>query len=534
MFRKVTVGALLAILVASGAAAQDAKTVLANASQAIGGQNLTSLTYSGTASDVNFLQTRSINGPWPLRPISGYTRVIDLSQLVMRSTGQSNNPGPLGGPAVAGTYTQNIAANATTWAQQLDYWVTPWGFLKGATANNATVRAQRINGKNYSVVTWSPAGLKAPSGIAYTVNGYINDQNIVDRVETWVEHDLFGDMQVETLYSDYKDLGGLKVPTRIVQKRAGWPYFETSITAARSNPADLAQLLSAGGGGRGGGGGGGGGRGGGGGAAPAAGAPAPARGGQTPGAVPPVPTATGATAPAGGGRGGGGGGRGGGVAANTGPSSEKLADGVYKINGNYNALAVDFRDYVAVIEGAVNIARGEAILAEVKKVFPNKPIRYIINSHPHMDHAGGLAPFLADGAILVTHENNKKFFEDAFNAKRTLLNDSLAKSGKKPKIEAVAEKKVIRDENHSIELYHIIDKDPAKVHSDGIIVALLPKEKILFQADFSLPNPGTTVPYTTSLAEHVDRLKLDFTAYIPAHNSAMSQTKADLMRVIGK
>jgi glyoxylase-like metal-dependent hydrolase (beta-lactamase superfamily II) len=151
-----------------------------------------------------------------------------------------------------------------------------------------------------------------------------------------------------------------------------------------------------------------------------------------------------------------------------------------------------------------------------------------------MDHAGGLAPFLADGAILVTHENNKKFFEDAFNAKRTLLNDSLAKSGKKPKIEAVAEKKVIRDENHSIELYHIIDKDPAKVHSDGIIVALLPKEKILFQADFSLPNPGTTVPYTTSLAEHVDRLKLDFTAYIPAHNSAMSQTKADLMRVIGK
>jgi glyoxylase-like metal-dependent hydrolase (beta-lactamase superfamily II) len=544
MFRKVTVGALLAILVASGAAAQDAKAVLASASQAMGAPNLTSVAYSGTASDVNFLQTRSIDGPWPLRAISSYTRAIDLNQMAMRSTGQTNNPGPLGGASVAGTFTQNIAANATTWAQQLDYWVTPWGFLKGATANNATVRAQRINGKNYNVVSWSPAGLKAPSGIAYTVNGYINDRNIIDRVETWVEHDLFGDMHVETLYSEYKELGGLQVPTRINQKRGGWPYFETLVTGARPNPADLAQLLGAGGGGRGGGAGGGGrGGGGGGGAAPApaagapaGGAPAPARGGQAAGAVPPVPAAAGAAAPArgGGGGGGGGGGRGGGAAANAGPASEKLADGVYKINGNYNALAVDFKDFVAVIEAPVNIARGEAVLAEVKKVFPNKPIRYIINSHPHMDHSGGLAPFLAEGAILVTHENNKKFFEDAFNAKRTLLNDSFAKSGRKMKIEAVGEKRIIKDDNHSIELYHIVDKDPAKVHSDGSIVALLPKEKILFQADFSLPNPGTTVPFTTSLAEHVDRLKLDFTAYIPAHNSAMPQTKADLMRVIGK
>jgi hypothetical protein len=286
MIRRITVTALTAILLTASATAQDAKAVLTSASQAMGTQNLTSVTYSGTASDVNFLQTKSIQGPWPLRPITGYTRAIDLAQLAMRSTGQTNNPPLFGGAPVTGTYTQNIPATATTWAQQLEYWITPWGFLKGATANKATVRAQRINGRNYIVVTWSPAGLKAPSGIAYTVNGYVSDQNLVDRVETWVEHDILGDMHIETLYGEYKNFGGLRVPTRIIQKRAGWPYFETEVTAASANPSDLAQLLG-GGGGRGGGGRGGGAP------APAAPAGAPAGDGRgvqqtAPGAVPPV------------------------------------------------------------------------------------------------------------------------------------------------------------------------------------------------------------------------------------------------------
>jgi hypothetical protein len=549
MIRELTGAALVAGMLAAGAAAQDAKTVLSDVAKAMGAENLTSITYTGTASDVNFLQTKSIKGPWPLRPITAYTRAIDLNQLALRSSGQNNNPGLFGGPGVAGTYNQNIGAgNANNWAQQLDYWITPWGFLKGAAAANATIRTERIGGKNYKVVTWSPAALKGTSGIAYTVNGYINDQNSIDRVETWVENDILGDMHVEALYSDYKDLGdGLRVPTRMVQKRGGWPFFETMVTSARANPADITQLLAAPGGGRGGGGGGGG-RGGG---APAAGGAAagagPGGGGQgAPGtaAVPPIPAAGGAPAPPRGGaapQGGtpaggapGGGGRGGGGAA-PGPSSEKLADGVYRIAGNYNALAVDFRDYIAVIEGPQNLLRGEAILAEVKKVFPNKPVRYIINTHPHSDHSGGLAPFIADGAILVTQEANKDFFEEAFSAKRTLLNDSLAKSGRKLKIETVAEKKVIKDDNHSIELYHIVDKDPEKVHSNGMIVALLPKEKILFQADFTLPSAGTEAnPFTKSLAEHVDRLKLDFNSYVSVHNSATPQTKADLMKAIGK
>ncbi len=69
----------------------------------------------------------------------------------------------------------------------MEIWVTPWGFLKGALANNATARSRKIEGVAYQVVTWSPAQ-KAPSGQPYRVIGYINPQQIVERVETWVEH----------------------------------------------------------------------------------------------------------------------------------------------------------------------------------------------------------------------------------------------------------------------------------------------------------------------------------------------------------
>lgn len=493
MVKRLTWIALLLPVLSMMAGAQDARSVIGNASKAMGADNLMSLTYSGTASDVNFLQTKNINGPWPLRPITSYRRALDLGQVGSRATGSTLNQGLFGGAPVPGTFNQGITPANTTWAQQLDYWITPWGFLKGAAANNATVRTQRVNGRTYSVVSWAPP-LKAPSGLAYTVNGYINAQNLIERVETWVEHDMLGDMHVDAAYSDYKDLGGLKVPGRIVQKRGGFTFFEVTVTDATANPPNLAELLQP--------------------------PPAPARGG---GAAP-------AGAPPAGQRAGGPGA----AAPAPPPPSTKLADGVYRINGAYNALAVEFKDYVVVVEAGQNIARGQAIVDEVKKVIPNKPIRYVVNTHPHSDHAGGLAPLVAEGATIVTHRNNKKFFEQAFGAPRTLVGDNLARNRRKPKVEGIGEKRVFKDDTHSLELHHIIDSDPEMVHSDGIVVAFLPKEKILFQADFTLPQAGAKPnPFVQSLGKSLARLELDFDSYLSVHNTPLQQTRTDLMTAVG-
>ena len=128
------------------------------------------------------------------------------------------------------------------------------GFLKGAAANKATVLTQLVGGRKYNVVTWSTTQ-KAPSGIPYKVVGYINDQNLVDRVETWLENPIFGDMHVEGIYTEYRDNNGFKYPGTMVQKRGGSATFEAQILGANPNPRNIQQLLTAPGGPRGGGGG---------------------------------------------------------------------------------------------------------------------------------------------------------------------------------------------------------------------------------------------------------------------------------------
>jgi glyoxylase-like metal-dependent hydrolase (beta-lactamase superfamily II) len=184
-----------------------------------------------------------------------------------------------------------------------------------------------------------------------------------------------------------------------------------------------------------------------------------------------------------------------------------------------------------MLEAGQSEARGLAYIAETKKLIPGKPIRYVVTTHPHSDHTGGLPPLVAEGATVVTQKNNEAFLTKALNTPRTLLNDTLAKSPKKAKVEAVAEKKVYSDGTHIVELYHVF---PAP-HSNGLMIAFLPKEKVLFQGDFTLPAAGQPPnDHVKALFPVVEKLNLNFERYIPVHAAAAPQTKADLWKAMGK
>jgi glyoxylase-like metal-dependent hydrolase (beta-lactamase superfamily II) len=475
--------------------AQDAQTVIANAQKALGG--VTSITYSGSAKDVAFQQCGANAAAMncqgmhdPMRPITNYVRVIDLSAPASRHTGGTNNIGPGGSTTTApGTFFQQVTPQqadlSQPWAGSIEFYITPWGFLKGAAANNATVARRRVDGKQYNVVTWSPA-VKAPSGKAYTINGYVNDANQVERVETWVGENLMGDMHVVANYTGWKDFGGgAMAPAKIVQTRGGLPFFEVDVTAARANPADVATL------------------------APAPAPPAGRAGGPPAGGGPGAPPALTVTA-------------------------EKLGDGLYRLTtgaGSYDSLLVEFRDYVMMLEAGQPEARSLAYIAETKKLYPNKPLRYVWNSHPHSDHTGGLPALVAEGVTIITQRNNEAFFERALNTPRTLLNDSLAKSPKKVKIETIAEKKVYSDGTRTVEFHHIYPSP----HSNGLTVAFIPKEKILFQADYTLPAAGQQPnDHIRALQPAIEKLNLDFEQYIPVHRGNAPLTKADLWKAVGK
>ena len=169
--------ALVAISVASlggTAIAQDAKAVIANAQKALG--DVKSITYSGSAKDVAFQQCGANSTQMtcqgthnPMRPINNYVRVIDLTAPASRHTGATNNIGAGGSTTLApGTFFQQVTPQqadvSQPWAGSVEFYITPWGFLKGAAENNAT--AARRSG--HTVLTWSPT-VKAPSGKSYVI-----------------------------------------------------------------------------------------------------------------------------------------------------------------------------------------------------------------------------------------------------------------------------------------------------------------------------------------------------------------------------
>src|SRR5207249_12203397 len=111
-------------------------------------------------------------------------------------------------PAQAGAAPQAAPAPANAVERMLALWATPQGFVKAATANNATAK----KAKNGTEVAFTVGG-------KYKMTGIINAQNQVERVQAWIDQPIVGDMLVETVYSDYKDFGGVRFPSRIVQSQ---------------------------------------------------------------------------------------------------------------------------------------------------------------------------------------------------------------------------------------------------------------------------------------------------------------------------
>jgi glyoxylase-like metal-dependent hydrolase (beta-lactamase superfamily II) len=379
-----------------------------------------------------------------------------------------------------GVFNQNITAMqaSSNWNQGLNLWTTPWGFLKGAAANQATVRQQ----DGQQVVSFSPA-VKSPSGRNYTVTGYINSQNLVTKVETRVDNAVVGDLLVEFDYSNYRNMNGVQVPTRVVQKQASMPTFDATITAATPNPSNLAELLTV--------------------------PPPPGRAGGPAGPPPGAPPAAAAGA----------------------PPVEKLGDGAFKIGGNYASLAVDMGDHILVVESGQSDARGLAVMAAAKQAIPGKRVRYVVNSHPHFDHASGLSAALSEGATILTHRNNEVVLERLLAGQRTLTGDSLSKKpGRSANVvEPVGDRDIRRGTNGKVvELYRVPNE-----HSDGMLVVYLPAEKVLWSADVTVVNPNPAqlavlkaVAQTTS--------KLDYTNWIQAHppNPDRPLSKTDVQAAV--
>jgi glyoxylase-like metal-dependent hydrolase (beta-lactamase superfamily II) len=499
MKRIAAVAAVAAALATADARAQDppsrvqrsgeasAKAAIEAAAAALGASGLRSIQYSGWGSDYIFGQGYDGSYPWPRFTVPAMTVAIDFTTPSYRDDrrrAQAENP-PLGGgfqPMVgeqrqiwlmSGGYAWDMAgANAVPAAVERDMrsavegrttqvWLTPHGFIKAAQAGPASVRTETIRGAKKTIVS-----VTTPTKV--TLEGTLNDRNLVERIETWTANPVLGDMKIEASFSGYKDFGGVTFPTRIVQRSGGYPILDLTVTAVAPN-AEVAIELP----------------------------PAIRQ-------VAPAPAA--ALVP------------------------DKVSDGVWILPGGAKSIAIEFRDHLVVVDAPETEARSIAVIEAVKKAIPGKPIKYVVNTHSHFDHSGGLRTYAAEGATIVTHAANIPFYEQAWANPRTINPDRLAKSGRKPAFEGIAGgNRLFRDDTREMVVYHLA----GNMHNPGLLMVYLPKERLLIEADSYTPTSTMTeapggIANLAQFYDRVERLGLDVEQIIPIHGrlTTLAEAKA--------
>jgi glyoxylase-like metal-dependent hydrolase (beta-lactamase superfamily II) len=194
----------------------------------------------------------------------------------------------------------------------------------------------------------------------------------------------------------------------------------------------------------------------------------------------------------------------------------ELAPGVHKIQGGSHAtILVEMRDHLVAVEGPLYEARTAPVVKSIKERFPGKPIRYAIPTHHHLDHAGGIRAFMAEGAAIVVPFNAQAFYAKVARAPHTRNPDSLERSKAAVVIEAFGGgPRVLSDGARQVEVHPL----PTS-HADDLVVVYLPKERLLIEADHISPRDGQVRPgpRVKEFVQELDKLKLDVATIVGIH-----------------
>jgi len=489
----------------------DPMPLLAAASEEIGEQDFRCVTFSGAGYSGAVGQTyeNAVNIDWTRIPMTNYTRTINWEtgtsiETFDREPGLNPASWKYGLGWMGGTPTQKqtrqtfIVTGDTAWAidgdgppvaataedaerWQLDVWLNPPGFLKAARMPGANPvafwRWEQIEmGRDGNVVNLTKMHVVSITMLGkYRVDATINPQNQIQRIHVMVHEPALGDFNIEQESTNQQQFGNVKWPTNW-HSHQGWDdnwQFASDSTGHNAYGGIFPDVQA----------------------------------NVCPDSVP--------------------------VPANLQPSPrpdpemvtvERMAEGVYLLGGGpANSYMVEFADWVAVFDAPINEKRSLAVIEEVVKLAPDKPIRWLINSHVHFDHIGGLRTYLHIGSTIVTHRKNIGMLNrDVLNYRTQGVEPDITSLWPPTELaegynyEAINENFVITDNERILRVYYV---QPLR-HATGMLMAYLPEEKIAFQADLfdtHEPPPAEPTPAMQSFFNQIQRMSLDIETVAPSH-----------------
>lgn len=163
----------------------------------------------------------------------------------------------------------------------------------------------------------------------------------------------------------------------------------------------------------------------------------------------------------------------------------ELAPNVQHVQGGgANNLIVAMKDHLVIFDAPYGELQSRWVIDAAKAKYPGKPVRYLVLSHHHMDHSGGVRTFIAEGATVIVPSPGKAYFDAVARARHTIVPDELQKKPRAAKVEEVAEQRVLTDGTNEIRLYNVENS-----HAKGMILAHLPGPNIVYVTDILSPRP---------------------------------------------
>jgi glyoxylase-like metal-dependent hydrolase (beta-lactamase superfamily II) len=442
--------------------------------RAIGGRErvlaVRTLIVEGRGHNYNLGQNRSPDAELPVFEVTEYRRLVDFPNRRSRLEQVRTPRFPTGNPA---PQRQRFALD-----NDVAFNLLPDGSAQRAPAQAVADRTNELLFHPLALLQPALAGTAqvTPTTTArgrrlLRINvGYNEVDLLIDpatnlpaRTRKYIYHPMLGDVVVETEFHDWTDVDGLKLPMRIVQRLDDrWPLSDIRLTSARVN-ADVGDLA----------------------------APPDVRT-----ATPPAPAVI--------------------VTVDT------VAPGVWYLAGqSHHSVAIEMRDHLLLVEAPQSEARTLAVIRRARDLRPGKPLRAVIVTHHHFDHAGGVRAAMSEGLPIVTHAGNATFFRDLARRPHHIVVDSLSanpRAARTVRVEAVADKRVLTDGARTVELHHI----PGSPHAETLLMVYLPAERLLIEADAYNPPAANTVNpppavFAPNLVENIDRLGLQVDRIVPIH-----------------